>query len=112
MQNTRQTFKVSVQEPFFAQLKNGIKKVEGRLNRSTFLEMKVGDQISLNEEVRLEIVNKTIYKTFRDMIIFECIKNIIPDAKSIDEAAAVYYKFYSKEDEANFGVASIEVRLI
>lgn len=112
MQNTKQIFEVDVQEPYFTHIKNEIKKVEGRLNKSKFLEMKIGDEILLNEEIKLEITNKTIYKTFRDMIIFEGIKNVIPDAKSIEEAEAVYYKFYSKEDESNFSVAAIEVKVI
>jgi ASC-1-like (ASCH) protein len=108
----KKIFEINMQEPFFTQIKNGIKKVEGRLNKSKFLEMKVGDEILLNEEVKLEITNKTIYKTFRDMIVFEGVKNVIPDAKSLDEAEAVYYKFYSKEDEASFGVSAIEVRVV
>jgi ASC-1-like (ASCH) protein len=108
----KKVFEINMQEPFFTQIKNGIKKVEGRLNKSKFLEMKVGDEILLNEEVKLEITNKTIYKTFRDMIVFEGVKNVIPDAKSLDEAEAVYYKFYSKEDEASFGVSAIEVRVV
>lgn len=110
MQNTKNTFEVNVQEPYFTHIKNGTKKVEGRLNKSKFAQMKIGDEILLNEEIRLEITNKTIYKTFRDMITFEGVKNVIPDAKSVDEAESVYYKFYSKEDEANFGVVAIEVK--
>ena len=108
----KKTYEVNVQEPYFTHIKNGIKKVEGRLNKSKFAEMNIGDEILLNEEVKLEITNKTIYKTFRDMISFEGIKNVIPDAKSLDEAEAVYYKFYSKEDESNFGVSAIEVKVL
>jgi ASC-1-like (ASCH) protein len=108
----KKIYEVNVQEPYFTHIKNGIKKVEGRLNKSKFLEMKIGDEILLNEEVKLEITNKTIYKSFKEMIAFEGIKNVIPDAKSLDEAEGVYYKFYSKEDENSFGVSAIEVRLI
>ena len=112
MNYTKKIYDINVQEPYFTYIKNGIKKVEGRLNKSKFLEMKVGDEILLNEEVKLRIVNKTIYKSFREMIIFEGIKNVIPIAKSIDEAEAVYYNFYSKEDESNFGVAAIEIEVV
>ncbi len=108
----KKIFEINMQEPFFTQTKNGIKKVEGRLNKSKFLEMAIGDEILLNEEVKLKITNKTIYKTFREMIAFEGVKNVIPDAKNIDEAEAVYYKFYSKEDESIFGVVAIELRVV
>lgn len=112
MKNTKKFYQIEMQEPHFTNIKNGTKKVEGRLNKSKFLEMSIGDEILLNEEVKLEIVNKTIYKTFRDMIAFKGIKNVIPDAKSLDEAEDVYYKFYSKEDEDTFGVSAIEVRVL
>lgn len=112
MQNNEKKYDVNVQEPYFTHIKNGIKKVEGRLNKSKFLEMQVGDKILLNGEITLQIIQKTVYKTFRDMITFEGIKNTIPDATSLDEAEDVYYKFYSKDDEASFGVSAIEVKLI
>lgn len=59
-----------------------------------------------------EMTRKTIYKTFEDMIVFEGVKNVIPDAKNIDEAEIVYYKFYSKEDEKVFGVVAIGLRVV
>ena len=112
MNNTKNIYEINIQEPYFTQVKRGVKKVEGRLNKSKFLEMKIGDEILLNEEIKLKIVNKTIYKSFRDMIIFEGVKNVIPLAESIEEAENVYYKFYTKEDEYNFGVVAIEIKII
>lgn len=103
---------MNVQEPYFSYIKNGIKIIEGRLNKGKFLEMKMGDEILLNESVKLEVVNKTIYKTFKEMIMFEGIKNVVPDAKNIEEAEATYYKYYTKEDESQYSVVGIQVRVI
>lgn len=108
----KKTYEINVQEPYFTHIKNGTKIVEGRLNKGKFLEMKIGDELLLNEVVKLEIVNKSVYKSFREMIMFEGIKNVIPDAKNIDEAESAYYKFYSKEDENQFGVSAIQVKLL
>ena len=109
---TKKTYEINVQEPYFTYLKNGSKKVEGRLNKGKFLEMTVGDEILLNTEVKLEVTNKTTYPSFREMITFEGVKNVIPNAKTLDEAEAAYYKFYTKEDEKQFGVSAIEVKVL
>lgn len=111
-------FTSNKQEPYFSYIKSGIKNVEGRLNKGKWVEMQVGDQILVDnlpdtdETILVEIANKSVYKSFREMITFEGIKNVIPDAKSIDEAESAYYKFYSKEDETQFGVASFQVKLL
>ncbi len=44
------------------------------------------------------------------MIEKEGIKNVIPDKESIDEAVSVYYKFYTKEQEKEFGVVAIKIK--
>ena len=37
--------------------------------------------------------------------------NIIPDAKSDEEAKNVYYKFFTTEEEKNFWVVAIHLKL-
>ncbi len=44
------------------------------------------------------------------MIEKEGIENVIPNKKTIEEAVAVYYKFYTKENEDQFGVISIKLQ--
>lgn len=106
------TFGINIQEPYFSFIKNGVKTVEGRLNKGKFLEIQIGDELLVNNELRLKVVNKTVYKAFKEMIRCEGLENTVPDAKSLDEAENVYYKFYSKEDENQFGVAAIQIKLI
>jgi len=108
----KKTYEINVQEPYFTYIKDGLKTVEGRLNKGKFLEMNIGDELILNNVIKLEVVNKNVYKTFRDMISSEGMENVIPNAKTLEEAENVYYGFYSKEDENNFGVAAILVKLI
>ena len=106
------TYEINVQEPYFTFIKEGKKTVEGRLNKGKFLEMKAGDEILLNNELKLKITDKKIYKSFRLMIEAEDVEKVIPNAKNIDEAESVYYKFYTKEDEKAFGVAAIHIEVI
>ena len=44
------------------------------------------------------------------MLIFEGIKNAIPDKKNLKDAVNVYRKFYSIEDEKKYGVVAVKVR--
>lgn len=105
-------YETNIQEPYFTFIKNGIKTVEGRLNKGKFLEIQIGDELLVNKTFRLEIISKNIYKKFREMIIAEGVENTVPDAKSIEEAERVYYKFYSKDDEEKFGVVAVKIKLI
>jgi ASC-1-like (ASCH) protein len=105
-------YDIHVQEPAFSQIRDGVKKIEGRLSRSKFTEMKTGDELLLNETVKLKILNKTEHKTFREMISFFGFENVIPEAETLEEAEAVYFKYYSKEDEATFGVIALEIKVI
>jgi ASC-1-like (ASCH) protein len=46
------------------------------------------------------------------MISFFRVQNVIPEAKTLEEAEAVYYKYYSKEDEETFGVVALEIKVL
>lgn len=106
----QKTLEINVQEPYFSFIKNGQKTVEGRLAKEKFTSLKIGDFLLVNEELKKEIVEVSVYKTFRDMIIMEGVKNVIPDAQNLDEAVSAYYKFYTPEDEKAMGVCAIKIK--
>ena len=104
----------------------GRKTVEGRLNRDKFAQYKVGDTVNLRRDYRndagqledgelnaaiVEIVAIRTYPTFLVMVTAEGYQSVIPSAKSADEAADEYNKYYSDVDQARYGVLAIEVRL-
>jgi ASC-1-like (ASCH) protein len=100
---------INVQEPYVSFILNGTKTVEGRLNKGKFLNIKITDTLRINNNEEFIVVAKNIYSSFKDMIASEGLKNVIPDVASIDEAVAVYYKFYTKEDEQKYGVIGIKI---
>jgi len=61
---------------------------------------------------RFLVKNKYFFKSFYEMMENLWFEKIIPDAKSIDEAASVYYKFYTKQQEKEFWVVAIELEKI
>jgi ASC-1-like (ASCH) protein len=101
---------INVNEPYKAFILEGKKTVEGRLNKGKFLEVKSGDILQIDPDgVQFRIIDKVLYSSFREMIEGEGIKNVIPDKDNIDDAVNVYYKFYTKEQEKEFGVAAIKI---
>ncbi len=102
---------INIQEPYYSFILNGKKTIEGRLNKGKFASINIGDSIELKpEKIRFLIVEKKIYKNFKEMMKIEGVKNVIPDKNSLDEAVNVYYKFYTKEDEQTFGVVAIRIK--
>jgi ASC-1-like (ASCH) protein len=104
---------LNVQEPYRSLILRGEKIVEGRLNKGKFSEIEKGDILVLSpEDVDFEVIGKIIYSSFREMIENEGVKNVIPDKKNINDAVNIYYKFYTPEQEKEFGVAAIRIKQI
>jgi len=102
---------INVQEPYHSFILEGKKTVEGRLNKGKFASINVDDVLELEpEKIRFSVIEKNIYRSFKEMIEQEGIENVIPDKNNIDEAVDVYYKFYTKEQEDEFGVVAIRIK--
>jgi len=106
-----QKITINVQEPYHSLILNGKKTAEGRLNKGKFGSIGVGDVLIMEpEQIEFKVIGKNIYKTFREMIVSEGIENVVPDKNSTDDAVNVYYKFYTKEQEKEFGVVAIIIK--
>jgi len=113
MINFMLTIPINVQEPYLSFILNGQKTVEGRLNKGKFKDLKVGDKLSIGPDEKLFTVKQiNCYDSFKNMIIKEGISNVVPDKNTIEDAEAVYYKFYTKEREKEFGVLAVKIEMI
>jgi ASC-1-like (ASCH) protein len=105
----------------------GRKTIEGRLNRDKFANYRIGDEIWLRRDHRdssgilhdgephiglVRIINIHHYKTFLNLTTSEDFKKVIPRAETAKQAADEYNKFYSNEDQARYGVLSIEIKYL
>lgn len=105
----------------------GNKTIEGRLNRGKFARYQPGDIIKLRRDyrdetgalhdgerdsARVEVVAVRRYDTFLAMVETEGYRRVIPDATSIETAASEYTRFYSSDEQENYGVLAIEVTVI
>jgi ASC-1-like (ASCH) protein len=104
-------------EPYFTFVKNGQKTIEGRIKKGWYRFVKAGDHIIIyNEEETdsVEVLVKDVrtYPSVAEMLSHESLEKLLPDAKSIKEGIQIYKKFYTKEQEDEFGVVAIEVARI
>jgi ASC-1-like (ASCH) protein len=103
-------------EPYFTYLKNGQKTIEGRMRKGWYCNVQPGDEIEvLNEDesdkVEVMVKRVTPYPSIREMFTQEPIKKLLPEVESIEEGIEVYRKFYTPEQEQEFGMVAIEVEL-
>ncbi|MFH0846092.1 MAG: ASCH domain-containing protein [Patescibacteria group bacterium] len=117
LDNGKVLYKSHRAEPYFGFIKDGVKTVEGRLQKGLYKELKIGDEIQVcnNEEtesVRVEILDLRKYSSFQEMLEKESFKKILPDIISVEEGVGIYRKFYTEEQEKEFGVVAIEVKLL
>ena len=55
---------------------------------------------------------KAEYKSFEEYLIEEGLDKCLPGMPSIDHGLSVYYKYFSKEKEQEFGVVAIRIEVI
>lgn len=105
--HTSQILELNVQEPYFSLIKSGQKTVEGRLGKDKYFTFKHGDKVVFNSNLETEIKTMVKYKSFKEMLIFEGLKNVLPEVQTLEEGEQIYYQFYTKEDELKYGVVAI-----
>ena len=105
-------------EPWFSLISLGLKTVEGRKNKGVFKEMQPGNIIEwynddfLPRKILTKVIRKTTYHTFKDYLEKERLDKCLPGIPTLEHGLSVYYKYFTKEDEANYGVIAIEIQRI
>ncbi len=110
----------SILEPWFSLILLGLKTVEGRRNKGKFKEMKVGDIIQWNNfnfkprSVLTRVTGKAEYPTFKEYLEKEGLDKCLPGMEKfgIEDGLSIYYKYFTKEDEKEFGVVAIRIEPI
>ncbi|MCX6811142.1 MAG: ASCH domain-containing protein [Candidatus Berkelbacteria bacterium] len=101
------------QDPYYSMVINGLKTVEGRLNKGKFAEIEIGDVLMmLPGGKKFRVIGKRKYKTFKEMLKSEGIKNILPDQDNVEDAIKIYRRFYKKSEEKKFGALAIRIKRI
>ncbi|XP_068316849.1 uncharacterized protein [Pyrus communis] len=102
-------FELHVQEPFFSQLKDGLKTIEGRCAIGDYCRIVSGSSILFNKCLLIEVQDVHSYSLFSDMMEAEGLSKVLPGVETIEQGVQVYRKFYTKEKEMSNGVLAISV---
>nr|GME06570.1 uncharacterized protein LOC109179562 [Ipomoea batatas] len=89
-------FDLHVQEPFFSQLKNGEKTIEGRCAVGDHKNIAVGAFILLNKCLVLQVEKVCHYSSFCKMLEVESLSKVLPGVKTTDEGTNNLFAFISK----------------
>lgn len=114
------TYIENVSEPWFSLIQLGLKTVEARKNKGKFKEMKVGDTIEWRNNnfkprsFLTQVIGKAEYPNFKTYLETEGLDKCLPNMEKygIEHGLSVYYKFYTKEEEQQFGVVAIRLKVI
>lgn len=114
----KQNYIEHLSEPWFTLISLGLKTVEGRKNKGKFKEMVVGDIVEwvnrdfLERSVLTEITGKAEYQTFEEYLENEGLDNCLPGMPDINHGLSVYFKYFTKEEELEFGVVAIRLKVV
>ncbi|XAR71104.1 hypothetical protein NMG60_11028218 [Bertholletia excelsa] len=100
-------FELHVQEPFFSQLKDGLKIVEGRCAVGDYNKIAAGSLILFNKCLVLQVEDVHHYTSFSEMLEAESLEKVLPGVKTIEEGVLIYRKFYPEQKERLNGVLGI-----
>lgn len=109
------TFNTTVSEPWFTFIKNKQKTIEGRLNKGTFAQLKKGDIVKFlngNDSCNVRIKKIQHYKSFEEYLTMEGLRRTLPLVKTIKEGCDIYYQYYTREQEQQYGILAIYVKKI
>lgn len=104
-------------EPWLSHIASGRKQIEGRLKRSIFADLCPGDTVTWYDGelvVPTRIVATRWYKSFKDMLAHEGLKDVLPEPgiDTLEDGVRVYRQYFSEDDESLYGVLAIQVALI
>jgi ASC-1-like (ASCH) protein len=116
-------YDIYVNEPWFSLMQNNIKTVEGRPNKGIFSKLKVDDVVTFmkfdkktkeKKHFKVKVTQIKRYNTFKEMLEFEHIENVLPDPniKTIEDGVNVYRQWYSSEIEKQYGIIAIHIKKI
>ena len=105
--------KMKLNESPFERIKNGTKTIEFRLYDEKRRKVKIGDKIefsklpNLQEKILVEVLD-----IYRDETFEKLFKKVYTDKQEIERKTKSMYKYYSKEQEKEYGVVGIKIALL
>ena len=107
---------IHLDDDWFNKVKNGTKTLEARVNDEKRRRLKIGDTITFEnrldkETINCKVVNLHLFNNFKEM--FNSLDNIkLGFSSNNDDNYKLMERFYTEEDQKQYGVVCIELELI
>ena len=104
--------KMKLKEEPFERIKNGTKTVEFRLYDEKRSQIKIGDKIEFSKLPEMEeklLVD--VLDLYKDSSFENLFRKLFNDEEEIARKAKAMHEFYSEEDETNYGVLGIKIKI-
>lgn len=109
-------YDMKLQDKPFNSIKDGIKTIEMRLNDEKRSKIKVGDYIDFTNMVSGEVIHTIVENLYYYNSFSELYENHDKISLGYEEDEVASYqdmeKYYSKEEQAKYGVVGIEIRIL
>lgn len=112
---------LSIADPWYDLVKTNKKIFEGRLNTADRKNIKIGDTICFThaekESFTKEVVDVHVFENFQEAFEWyfgpkRMIQKVLPGIDNVKDAVAVYAKFYTIEQQKQWGVVFFELKPI
>lgn len=107
--------KMNLQDRYFAYIQHGTKRIELRLNDEKRRLIQLGDQIKFTnaraETVLTEVIGLLKYQSFDHLCADLPIELLADASMTKDELLQVLGEFYSTEQQQEYGVLGIRLKL-
>jgi ASC-1-like (ASCH) protein len=109
-----QTHKMNLEPYSYGQILSGKKSIEVRLYDDKRMKIKIGDIIEFtnnfdHDVVSTKVVDMSVFGTFKELVDKYPVSEFGFDDRGV--LLDTIYRFYSREDEARFGVVGIHIVL-
>ena len=105
--------KMKLKESPFERIKNGTKTIEFRLYDEKRKQIKIGDKIEFSKLPDLEDkIVVEVLDLYRDVSFEKLFKKVFTDKEEIGRKTQSMLQFYTHEQEKEYGVVGIKIKLI
>jgi ASC-1-like (ASCH) protein len=117
---------IGIESNLLSDILSGSKTIELRLGKPKFLKIRIGDVLSIREDVwkdgekvqsiaeraKIEVTKLLYFESFEETFQAIDFQAAVPGTQSKAEALQLYRQFYSKEEEYEFGVVAIFFKVL
>ncbi len=109
---------MKLQPKYYDYMLNGTKRIEIRLYDEKRKKIKIGDTIkflklpSLDESFEVEVTGLIRFNSFEDMVNYFDISILAVKSMTKEELTSVLEEFYTKEEQKEYGILGIAIKLL